>query len=359
LQLLKEITRHPGMRTEGKTVYREAVRGIIRDGQKLLMIYSTQNGDYKFPGGGVDAGETHQQALAREIHEECGAVVAKIGPGFGKIIEYDIPVEPEYAVFKMTSFYYRCQVEDGLGAQRLDDYEQEMGFQPVWIEIEQALQTNRTILQSKDYADFPWVPRDTFVLDLLLQENFMPDYFDESTGILLKAIEFSASKHRDQRRKDQPRSPYINHPIRVAQILWEIGGVRDVATLVAAILHDTIEDTETSTDEIRGHFGEEILSLVLEVTDDKSLPKQARKRLQIEHAPRISQKAKLVKLADKICNLDDLLTSPPQRWSFERKRRYLLWTEQVVAGLRGANAALEHKYDMLLLDGKNKLRHEQ
>jgi GTP diphosphokinase / guanosine-3',5'-bis(diphosphate) 3'-diphosphatase len=180
----------------------------------------------------------------------------------------------------------------------------------------------------------------------------MPDKFDESTGSLLKAIHFSADKHRDQRRKDMKESPYINHPIELAETLWEIGGVRDTIPLIAAILHDTLEDTETTPDEIRTLFGEKILSVVLEVTDDKSLPSQVRKQLQVEHAPRISLEAKLVKLADKICNLDDLLHSPPRTWNLGRRREYLLWTERVVAGLRGANLTLENHYDELLANGK-------
>ncbi|MCX6067383.1 MAG: HD domain-containing protein [Chloroflexi bacterium] len=186
----------------------------------------------------------------------------------------------------------------------------------------------------------------------------MSDTFNESTGNLLKAIHFSAFKHRDQRRKDQSRSPYINHPITLAETLWTIGGVRDEATLIAAILHDTIEDTETTPDEIREKFGEEVLSLVLEVTDDKSLPKATRKRLQIEHAAHISPKAKLIKLADKISNLNDLLYSPPHSWTFTRKQKYLLWTKQVIDGLRGANSALENRYDELLATGKRILELE-
>lgn len=178
--------------------------------------------------------------------------------------------------------------------------------------------------------------------------------FEETTGFLLKAIHFSADKHRDQRRKDVPHSPYINHPVRVADLLWE-AGVRDVATLITAILHDTIEDTETSPAELRTEFGEEVLSLVLEVTDDKALPKAERKRLQIEHAPHISPKAKLVKLSDKICNLDDILHSPPADWPLERRQEYALWTEKVVAGLRGSNPALEKQYDELLAKGKQLL----
>ena len=184
----------------------------------------------------------------------------------------------------------------------------------------------------------------------------MPADFEAAIGILLKALHFSATKHRDQRRKDVPQSPYINHPIAVAQTLWEIGGVRDGATLAAAILHDTIEDTATTREEIQGQFGAEILSLVLEVTDDKALPKMERKRLQIEHAPHISTGAKQIKLADKICNLHDILQSPPAFWDLQRRQQYLLWTEQVVAGLRGVNPALEREYDRLLLRGKNELK---
>jgi len=179
--------------------------------------------------------------------------------------------------------------------------------------------------------------------------------FNDSTALLLNAIRFSAYKHRDQRRKDVPRSPYINHPIDVVSTLWEIGGIHDSATLLAAVLHDTIEDTETTPDEIRDLFGEEVLSLVLEVTDDKNLPKQRRKQLQIESAPYISRKAKLIKLADKICNLRDLIQSPPHRWSLKRKQEYALWSEKVVAGLRGSNVALEEKYDAYLQEGKQAL----
>jgi guanosine-3',5'-bis(diphosphate) 3'-pyrophosphohydrolase len=150
-------------------------------------------------------------------------------------------------------------------------------------------------------------------------------------------------------------SPYINHPIEVAETLWETGGVRDGTALIAAILHDTIEDTETTPDEIRTLFGEEILKVVLEVTDDKSLPSPVRKQLQIDHAPHISPEAKLVKLADKICNLYDLIHSPPRMWTLRRRQTYLLWTEQVVAGLRGTNLALENRYDELLALGRRAL----
>lgn len=176
--------------------------------------------------------------------------------------------------------------------------------------------------------------------------------FPENTGLLLKAFRFSAGKHRNQRRRDSVKSPYINHPIDVAQLLWEVGGVRDANVLMAAVLHDTLEDTNAVPEEIRDTFGTEVLSIVLEVTDDKSLPKLVRKRLQIETAPHKSTDAKLIRLADKCCNVRDLVSMPPQNWSLKRRCEYLLWTEKVVAGLRGTNAMLEEFYDHELASGK-------
>ena len=178
---------------------------------------------------------------------------------------------------------------------------------------------------------------------------------EEPVGLILKAMRFAAEKHRDQRRKDSNSSPYINHPIQVAETLWTVGEVRDVTLLVASILHDTVEDTSTKPDEIRAEFGEDVLALVLEVSDDKSLPKHVRKQLQVETAPHKTPRAKLLKLADKICNVHDILASPPADWSLERRQEYLLWTERVVAGLRGEHPALEDRYNELLASGKRSL----
>jgi len=175
---------------------------------------------------------------------------------------------------------------------------------------------------------------------------------EDSAGMILKALRFSAEKHSDQRRKDAKSSPYINHPIQVAETLWEVGGVRDNALLVAALLHDTIEDTDATPEEIKRAFGEEVLGLVLEVTDDKSLPKQIRKQLQIENAAKKSLKAKLLKLADKLCNIHDLIHSPPSSWSLKRRQEYLAWSEKVVRGVRGTNKDLEARYDEVLKEGK-------
>jgi GTP diphosphokinase / guanosine-3',5'-bis(diphosphate) 3'-diphosphatase len=175
---------------------------------------------------------------------------------------------------------------------------------------------------------------------------------EEELGRFLEALHFSAEKHRHQRRKDALKSPYINHPIEVAELLWSVGGVRDLHILVAALLHDTIEDTGTRPDEIETAFGKDVLGLVLEVSDDKSLPKAERKRRQVETASHKSQPAKSIKLADFVCNVHDMVQSPPADWPLERIREYLLWTEKVVAGLRGANPVLENRYDLELAQGK-------
>ena len=166
-------------------------------------------------------------------------------------------------------------------------------------------------------------------------------------GAFVKAVAFAADKHRNQRRKDADASPYINHPIALANVLANEGGVDDATVLCAAVLHDTIEDTETTADEIRALFGPKVAAVVLEVTDDKSLEKQVRKQRQVEHAPHISTEAKLVKLADKISNLRDILASPPADWSAERKQTYFEWAARVVAGLRGVHPGLESVFDGL------------
>jgi guanosine-3',5'-bis(diphosphate) 3'-pyrophosphohydrolase len=167
----------------------------------------------------------------------------------------------------------------------------------------------------------------------------------DPTGSILHALQFAAFKHRDQRRKDHAASPYINHPIALANVLWDEGGVHDPVVICAALLHDTGEDTETTSAELERLFGRRIAKVVLEVTDDKLLRKADRKRLQIEHAPHLSRAAKLVKLADKICNLRDVADSPPPAWPLRRRRAYFDWAKRVVEGLRGVHPRLEALFD--------------
>lgn len=172
---------------------------------------------------------------------------------------------------------------------------------------------------------------------------------------LLGALRFAAEQHREQRRKGALDIPYVNHPIQVAETLVRVGGVEDLVILRAALLHDVVEDTDTTLDEVEAAFGAEVRLVVAEVSDDKTLPKQERKRLQIVHAPGLSARAKHVKLGDKICNVTDLVTDPPRGWERPRLREYLDWTEQVIEGCRETNAALEAHFDEVLAHAKEKI----
>ena len=167
----------------------------------------------------------------------------------------------------------------------------------------------------------------------------------QATDLILRAVAFAAHKHRDQQRKDKEASPYINHPIELAHVLWDEGGVRDPVVIAAALLHDTLEDTETSWQELRGELGEEIADIVLEVTDTQWLRKAVRKRLQVAKAKHSSEAARLVKLADKICNVRDLGNRAPAGWSEERIRQYFDWAKEVVDRIRGTHAELESRFD--------------
>jgi len=168
---------------------------------------------------------------------------------------------------------------------------------------------------------------------------------EDSVALIIKAVKFAADKHRDQRRKDAEASPYINHPISLANVLANEGGISDPVVICGALLHDTIEDTDTTAEELTDAFGPEITQVVLEVSDDKSKNKATRKQLQIEHAPHASPQAKLVKLADKICNLRDIASTPPSGWSEQRKAEYFEWANAVIDGVRGTHPELEAIFD--------------
>jgi guanosine-3',5'-bis(diphosphate) 3'-pyrophosphohydrolase len=174
------------------------------------------------------------------------------------------------------------------------------------------------------------------------------------TANLLKAIEFASRKHSMQHRKGADASPYINHPIAVAHLLADTGGITDLVTLMAAVLHDTVEDTDTTPAEIEAQFGRTLRRVVEELTDDQSLDKAVRKKLQIEHAGRLSRRAKVIKLADQIVNARDVIESPPSDWSLARRIEYLDWTVQVVVGCRGTNTPLEKLYDQVSEKGRVK-----
>jgi (p)ppGpp synthase/HD superfamily hydrolase len=162
---------------------------------------------------------------------------------------------------------------------------------------------------------------------------------------LARAYNFAAEKHAGQSRKGEAGEPYANHLTEVAQLVAEATRGGDVDLVIAAVLHDTVEDTETTFDELASAFGPRVASLVAEVTDDKSLEKAERKRLQIEHAGHASAGAKIIMIADKTSNVRALASSPPVCWTDQRRAEYLDWAVQVVARCRGANAWLEAQFD--------------
>lgn len=183
----------------------------------------------------------------------------------------------------------------------------------------------------------------------LFQAILKQTFSEEDTARLLLALQFATEKHKNQTRKDAAQTPYIVHPIGVANHLLTIGQVRDVDIIIAALLHDTVEDTDTSFEEIATLFGPRVEGFVREVTDDKSLPKQTRKELQISHAPHKSAGAAQIKLADKLYNLTDLRTNPPPDWSEERINAYFSWAQEVVNALPSVNPPLKAAVDQLFL----------
>jgi GTP diphosphokinase / guanosine-3',5'-bis(diphosphate) 3'-diphosphatase len=166
-----------------------------------------------------------------------------------------------------------------------------------------------------------------------------------TSSLILRAASFAADRHRDQRRKGADESPYINHPFAVASALCDEGGVTDGELLAAALLHDTIEDTATTQEELRRAFGTRIAGIVAELTDDKSLSKAERKRLQLDNASHVSRDAQQLKIADKLCNLREILSSPPADWPLFRKYQYFDWAKAVVDQVRASNPGLAEKFD--------------
>ena len=168
---------------------------------------------------------------------------------------------------------------------------------------------------------------------------------ESELNLLLKALSFAAHKHKDQRRKDKAASPYINHPISLANILCNEAHITDMEVICGALLHDTIEDTDTTPEELEVEFGKTIKTIVMEVSDDTSLSRPERKQQQIDHAAGVSDKAKLVKLADKISNLRDVTSNPPPDWPMSQRREYFAWAKQVIDQVRGVHPALEALFD--------------
>ena len=162
---LTTIFRDPNANPHGTTVERQAVRAVIFQGEQLLLVYSPVNRDYKFPGGGVKKGEKFEDALRRELLEECGAQLTRVVREIGHIVEYAHAKEPEFETFKMTSHYFLCEADTFVSPQTLEEYEAELDFQPVWVELAAALQTNNSRLEQPDPPR--WTTRDTFMLEYI------------------------------------------------------------------------------------------------------------------------------------------------------------------------------------------------
>lgn len=163
--------------------------------------------------------------------------------------------------------------------------------------------------------------------------------------LVTKAYHRAAIWHVGDKRKGEAQEPYINHLTEVAELVAEATNGEDINLIIAAVLHDAIEDTDVTHDQIAAEFNQDVAGLVAEVTDDTSLPSEERKRLQVEMVPRKSARARMLKIADKTSNLRSIRNSPPTNWSPERKRNYLKWARSVVAGARGQNIYLEIAFD--------------
>lgn len=174
-------------------------------------------------------------------------------------------------------------------------------------------------------------------------------------GLIIRAAHFAADKHRDQRRKGVRNTPYINHPLEVAERLHRVAGIDDPEVLAAAVLHDTIEDTETTRAELAKLFGNRIAAIVAELSDDKGLTWQERKRFEIDHAQHLSDTGKLIKLSDKTSNVADTASNPPGEWTLSRRRDYLEFARLVAAGCRGICPALDAEFDRVLADARAKI----
>jgi guanosine-3',5'-bis(diphosphate) 3'-pyrophosphohydrolase len=207
--------------------------------------------------------------------------------------------------------------------------------------VHQTLQESRKKLAELAHNDFI-VMKNFDNLSEVLYAAYQKEKSMTSQEIqeICSGIDFAAEKHRFQTRKNKEKTPYISHPIGVAYNLMRVGEVREISIIIGALLHDTIEDTQTTFEEIESKFGKHVAGLVREVTDDKSLATEARKRFQVINASQKSKGAAQIKLADKLFNLNDLYNNPPPDWTQTRIDRYYEWAQSVIDRLPPANDKL-------------------
>jgi (p)ppGpp synthase/HD superfamily hydrolase len=170
---------------------------------------------------------------------------------------------------------------------------------------------------------------------------------DSLSATLLRAAQFAAECHAAQRRKGARSEPYVNHLIEVAAILADVAGDRDPNLLVAALLHDSIEDVGVTREEIAARFNDDVAELVWLVTDDKSLEKHVRKQLQVDNAPHKPTRAQWLKIADKTSNLRAIRDSPPPEWTSDRCREYLAWARRVVSAFPDPHPVLLAQFEQV------------
>ncbi|EFO18322.1 hypothetical protein LOAG_10172 [Loa loa] len=172
--------------------------------------------------------------------------------------------------------------------------------------------------------------------------------FTDGISLIIEAVDLAARRHRQQRRKDAAQTPYVNHPIGVAYILTSEGQITDTTTIIAAILHDIVEHTKTTDEEIRKMFGDEIADIVKECTMVRSMKREARMKSELEKASKLSHKAKLVQLADKLNNIRDIERGTPLGWTKQHVTEYIIFAKDLLSKIRGIHGPLESALDDII-----------
>lgn len=201
--------------------------------------------------------------------------------------------------------------------------------------VAEKAQNNSDVLM--EYDNLSKMLKNAYLADSKMNEG--------DIHIVLEAVGFAAEGHNGQLRENPEKTPYIIHPIRVTEHLMTIANVHERDILVAALLHDTVEDTKITFADIQKSFGTTAEGYVRELTDNMSLPQEERMKLQIETAPKKSLAAAQIKLADKYDNLKSLQSNPPATWDQKKIDEYFLSAKKVTSSLPAANVPLKKAVD--------------